>query len=63
LAGTKVLDTGLKNKSRRGLRFLVTGDNRSNTERDSQTKFDFQTEKYLNILKIRFRGEGSESDK
>jgi hypothetical protein len=32
---------------------MVTGDNRSNTRQDSQTKFEFQTEKYLNILKIK----------
>jgi hypothetical protein len=50
-------------KSQRGLGFpvtTVTGDNRSNTERNSQKKIEFQNEKYLNILKIRFGGEGSE---
>jgi hypothetical protein len=39
---------------------MVTGDSRSNTGRDSQTKFEFQTQKYLNILKIKFEGGGSE---
>jgi hypothetical protein len=39
---------------------MVTADNRSNTVRDSQTKFEFQTRKYLNILKLRFEGEGNE---
>jgi hypothetical protein len=39
---------------------MVTGDNRSNAARDSQTKFEFRTKKYLNILKLRFEGEGNE---
>jgi hypothetical protein len=33
---------------------------RSNAGQDSQTKFEFQTKNYLNILKISLEGEGSE---
>jgi hypothetical protein len=43
------LGTGLK-KFSEGAEISGNRDNRSNTGRNSQTKFKFQTEKYINIF-------------